>query len=187
MEASTNEYRVGVAGHVLHGGYGMASRTYGLTLDWLVGAKVVLADGSLVHCSATENEDLFWALRGAGSSFGIVAEFEFNTFVAPELVTPFAIDLNWNEDQAVQGLLAFQEVAVNAPRELNMQIYMASTGQTVQGAYYGDRSGLEKVLEPFLGEVNAKISRSTSMGWIESVQYWAGSQQLNQRRPYNLV
>jgi FAD/FMN-containing dehydrogenase len=64
--------RVGVGGHALHGGYGVSSHTKGLALDWMVGATIVLANSSVVNVSATENPDLFWAIRGAGSSMGIV-------------------------------------------------------------------------------------------------------------------
>lgn len=76
-------FSVGIGGLSLHGGYGYSSRLHGLTLDNMVEAEVVLADGSLVTASDTENEDLFWALRGAGSSFGIVTSFKFKTFAAP--------------------------------------------------------------------------------------------------------
>ncbi|EHL02117.1 putative 6-hydroxy-D-nicotine oxidase [Glarea lozoyensis 74030] len=68
--------------------------------------------------------DLFWAVRGAGSSFGIVAEFEFSTFEAPNHVTPFTIDLFWNEAQAVEGFEALQDFAISAPRELNQWLFM---------------------------------------------------------------
>ena len=62
----------------------MISRLKGLTLDQLISANVVLADGSVVTASATENSDLFWSLRGAGAAFGIVTHFTFKTFDAPE-------------------------------------------------------------------------------------------------------
>ncbi|KAF7562162.1 hypothetical protein G7046_g1975 [Stylonectria norvegica] len=177
---------VGIAGHVLHGGYGMASRTYGLTLDWLVGATVVLANSTVVHCSATENVDLFWALRGAGSSFGIVAEFEFKTFSVPTKVTPFSIELDWGRNGATKGISAFQELGMNAPKELNMQIYLAPSGQTIQGVWYGDRAGLNAALKPFLGQINAQISTASTMGWIEGLEHFSGNQELDQTRPYDM-
>ncbi|KAH7165424.1 hypothetical protein EDB81DRAFT_639478 [Dactylonectria macrodidyma] len=176
---------VGVSGHVLHGGYGMASRTHGLTLDWLTGAKVVLANGSLVYCSATENADLFWGLRGAGSSFGVVAELEFDTFEAPDRVTPFSIDLDWGEDEAVEGFAALQEIAMGAPKELNMQMYMAPAGQTIQGVFYGDRIGLDAALRPLLDDIGAQISKASTMGWIEGLEYFADDQALDQTFPYD--
>ncbi|KAK5989210.1 FAD-linked oxidoreductase subF [Cladobotryum mycophilum] len=177
---------VGIGGHVLHGGYGRSARTHGLALDWVIGATVILADGSIVHCSATENEDLFWALRGAGSSFGIVAEFEFKTFEAPDHITPFTIKLSWNETQAAEGLKALQDFAMVAPKELNMALIMGATSRVVNGMYYGDRSGLDQAIQPLLDRLDAKLSKANTVGWIEGLEYFANGEKLDQSYPYNV-
>lgn len=70
----------GVGGLTLGGGYGWLSGRYGLTIDSLLSVQIVLADGSIRMASADENADLFWAVRGAGHCFGVVAEFTFQTY-----------------------------------------------------------------------------------------------------------
>lgn len=183
----TDSCSVGITGHALHGGYGFASRTHGLTLDRFIGATIILANGTSRYTADWEMPDLNWALRGAGSSFGIVAELDFQTFAAPDTVTPFSIELDWNESEAVEGLLALQKFAVTAPKELNMQIYMAPTGQTIQGVYYGTRAGLNTALQPLLGDLDAQISTASTGGWIQMLNKYAGGQALDQRRPYDQV
>ena len=82
----------GIAGLTLGGGFGWLSRRLGLTIDNLLSAEVVTADGEIVRASARENPDLFWAIRGGGGNFGIVTSFEFQLHpVGPEVLSGLVI------------------------------------------------------------------------------------------------
>ena len=105
----------GVGGLTLGGGSGYLSRKYGLTIDNLLSADVVLADGSYVTASLHENSDLFWALRGGGGNFGVVTSFLFH--LCP-VDTVFAGPMLWTLDKAPQVMRYFDDLMQKAPREL---------------------------------------------------------------------
>jgi catechol 2,3-dioxygenase-like lactoylglutathione lyase family enzyme len=106
----------GVAGLTLGGGLGYLMRTYGLTIDNLVSAEVVTADGRILHASATENEDLFFGLRGGGGNFGIVTEFEFRLNPVGPIV--LGGELGWSRDQGPEFFRAYIQFLKNCPDEL---------------------------------------------------------------------
>ncbi len=106
----------GVGGLTLGGGIGHLSRKYGLTIDNLLEADVVLADGSFVTASQEQHADLFWALRGGGGNFGVVTNFTFRTHPA-RIVS--AGPMFWPIEDAPEIMKRYEEFITNAPEEIN--------------------------------------------------------------------
>ena len=108
----------GIAGLTLGGGFGWLSRKYGFTIDNLVSAEVITADGKKRQVSETENPHLFWAIRGGGGNFGIVTQFEFKLHpVGPVVLAGLLV---FPIDQAKQVLTNYRELMKSAPEELNV-------------------------------------------------------------------
>jgi FAD/FMN-containing dehydrogenase len=105
----------GVAGLTLSGGHGYLSRKYGLTIDNLLEADVVLADGRCVVASKDENPDLFWALRGGGGNFGVVTSFLFQCHSVGMV---FAGPIAWDQKHAETILRSYRDFLPDAPEEL---------------------------------------------------------------------
>src|SRR6185295_18275988 len=99
----------GVGGLTLGGGLGHLTRTCGLTIDNLLGADVVLADGRFVTANAQENSDLFWALRGGGGNFGVVTSFLFK---AHPVSMVSAGPMLWEMDQAADIMKWYRKFIV---------------------------------------------------------------------------
>ncbi|HEV8450215.1 MAG TPA: FAD-binding oxidoreductase [Gaiellales bacterium] len=106
----------GVGGLTLGGGIGHIARSGGLSIDNLLEAEVVLADGSIVRASDDENPELFWALRGGGGNFGVVTAFTFKMQPVGMVV---AGPTFWSLDDAAAVMRAYREFLPAAPRELN--------------------------------------------------------------------
>jgi FAD/FMN-containing dehydrogenase len=150
----------GVAGLTLGGGFGWLSRKHGMSVDNLLSADVVMADGSQMHASETENADLFWGLRGGGGNFGIVTRFEFQLHaVGPSvlsglIVFPFA--------QAKTVLTRFARFTETMPEDLSVWMFTRKAPplpflpESAHGremialvlCYAGDPAEGEKLIEP---------------------------------------
>lgn len=108
----------GVAGLTLGGGFGWLSRKYGMTVDNLLSAEVVMADGKRVHASETENADLFWGLRGGGGNFGIVTSFEYQLHpVGPNVLSGL---IAFPFDQAKSVITQFARFTETMPDDLSV-------------------------------------------------------------------
>jgi FAD/FMN-containing dehydrogenase len=106
----------GVAGLTLGGGIGWLHRKHGLTVDQLLSADLITAEGEFVKASQMENSDLFWGLRGGGGNFGIVTEFEFRLHPVGPIV--LAGPIFWPAEKAPALLRFYREWSAEAPDEL---------------------------------------------------------------------
>jgi hypothetical protein len=106
----------GVAGLTLGGGLGHLSRKHGLTIDNLLAADMVLADGQIVTASEEENPDLFWAIRGGGGNFGIVTSFLFR--LHPVNMVHAGPTL-WELDDAPEVMRFYREFITGASEDIN--------------------------------------------------------------------
>lgn len=177
---------VGVGGLVLGGGIGFNMRAQGLTCDQLVETRMVTANGDIVVCSEKENQDLFWAVRGAGGgNFGIHTSFTFKPFPVTNLTF---FELKWSDNpQKVYSKL--QEVLLSAPNTLGAKVSIEMVRSRVrQGATF------TTVLRPvviLLGQFKGEISEfdtlmapvnaiSTPLRNVQNKKYWEAQEFLSE-------
>jgi FAD/FMN-containing dehydrogenase len=121
-------------GHAAFGGFGPFSRVAGLLHDRITAAEVVLANGTLTTASAKKNPSLFWALRGAGASYGIVTEWTYATLAAPPSVISYKIDYTatpLSASQAQDLVEKWQSIALSAPDNLSVICTVAGYNYTL--------------------------------------------------------
>jgi len=141
----------GVGGYTTGGGFGRLNRKYGLTIDNLVGAEVITADGQIRHVSADEEPDLFWAIRGGGGNFGVVTEFDFRLHEFDRNVLSGMIV--WPIDQARDVLEFYAASYLDFSEELYVGPMMATMPDgtsivAMEVVYNGDPAVGEKELAP---------------------------------------
>ncbi|KAJ7089829.1 glucooligosaccharide oxidase [Mycena belliarum] len=149
---------VGIGGHSGYGGFGFTSRAWGLTLDTIKSATVVLANGTIVTASSKVNTDLFWAIRGSSPSFGIVTSIEVQTFAAPKSAIVF--QYGWDSmdvTTASNAIASFQTFSkTNIPKEFGGELVISKGPSNshitfgLTGAWYGEASALNSTLAPYL-------------------------------------
>ncbi|KAL8954546.1 MAG: hypothetical protein Q9183_007060, partial [Haloplaca sp. 2 TL-2023] len=186
---------VGVGGHATHGGFGLSSRAWGLTLDTIVGLDVVLANGSFVHATSTAYPDVYYALRGAAESFGIVTTFYMQTQPAPTSVVQYSFSIPnmfQSASKSATHFLHIQDFARNTSvidRQLGLGIYLDGQGFSISGTYFGSLDTFNNRIKPeLLRTLPAPTSQSVkSLTWIQSLTTLANGQPLQQPTTgYNL-
>jgi FAD/FMN-containing dehydrogenase len=117
VAATGNCGAVGMVGLTTGGGYGPLTPRYGLALDDLLAAEVVLPDGKIVHCDERENPDLFWAIRGAGGNFGVITSMRVRLHTIRQVLAGVML-FPWSQAESVLG--GYAESIAHAPDELSI-------------------------------------------------------------------
>jgi FAD/FMN-containing dehydrogenase len=165
---------VGMGGHVLGGGFGLASRAWGLASDNLISVQIVTADGKVLVADRTHHAALYWACRGGGGgNFGIATRFVFRTH--PVTQGSYFV-ASWPWAQAAEVVHNFLAWAPHTPDALGTVCRLAAGpgGPTVQvfGQFLGTETRLKQVLAT-LGPPATKLTSGTS-SWLDLVKRWAG-------------
>ena len=142
--------KTGIGGFTLGGGVGWLLRKYGMTIDNLLSCQVVTAENGVLTASASEHEDLFWALRGGGGNFGVVTSFEFR---ARPVHTVLGGLLVYPRQAAMDVIRNFRDFMESAPDELTAYAALlhGPDGSPIVGGipcYCGDITEGERVLKP---------------------------------------
>jgi FAD/FMN-containing dehydrogenase len=174
----------GIAGLTLGGGFGWLGGKLGMTVDNLIGADVVLADGRLVHASEAENPDLFWAVRGGGGNFGVVTSFEYRLHpVGPMIVGGLIM---YPFDRAAEMLRFYRSLLRKAPDELTVAATLLTgpDGQkacAMAAAYMGPIEDGQKAMAPL------KQFAPAVLDVLGPIPYLGQQSLLEQAMPPNLL
>ena len=164
---------VGIGGVTLGGGMGLSARRHGLTCDRLVAATIVTPDGRRRRVDARSDEDLFWALRGGGGSFGVVTSLRFRVARATRAAYAF-MSVPWAH--ADTALARWQTLAPRAPRAMTSVLSLAAGAPprvTVIAQHFGSEAELRRLLAP-LARIDGATLRTGVDDLLGLARRWAG-------------
>ncbi|CAE6464421.1 unnamed protein product [Rhizoctonia solani] len=173
---------VGIGGHTAYGGMGLFSRQAGLLIDRAVRAEVVLANGTVATAAFDRNPDLYWALRGAGPSFGIVTAWTYATLPARDSIG-YTLTLKpaaGDKEAVVNAFNDFQTFARNALPTWGIVLAITPDGPNklvfeLSGNFYGSMADFNTSFQPLLNSIPQAGLTSQQFTWIEALTDKAGS------------
>ena len=173
---------VGTGGHFSGGGYGNLMRKYGLSVDNIIDAQLVIVNGTILNRESM-GEDVFWAIRGGGgASFGVILSWKIKLVPVPAKVTVF--NKKWIlENNATDVVYRWQQVAHKLPKDIFIRAWpqVVNGGQkgmkTVEVSFVGHFLGKSNSLIPLMNERFPELgllqTDCIEMSWIESTIFWA--------------
>jgi FAD/FMN-containing dehydrogenase len=165
----------GIAGLTLGGGLGFLMGSYGLACDNLRSADLVLADGQFAKASATENPDLYWAVRGGGGNFGVITSFEYQLHEVRQLLGGMVL---WPISDGRDALRAFREITMSGPDELSCAyavVILPELGKValVAACYNGPQAKGEPLLRPLRQVGRPLLDGIQPMSYLEVQRLFA--------------
>ncbi|XP_073058476.1 berberine bridge enzyme-like 21 [Primulina eburnea] len=171
---------VGAGGHISGAGYGNMLRKYGLTVDHMIDAQIVDANGRVLD-RASMGEDLFWAIRGGGgASFGVILAYKIKLVPVPPVVTVFRVE-RFQNDTAIDTVFQYQQIVEKMDNDLFIRVLLQpitrnkvrSVRATFIGLFLGNSARLVSITDSQFPVLRLKQSDCKEMSWIDSVLYWA--------------
>ncbi|KAE8664529.1 FAD-binding and BBE domain-containing protein [Hibiscus syriacus] len=173
---------LGIGGHFSGGGYGFLMRKYGLSIDNVIDAQLIDANGRIRNRESM-GEDVFWAIRGGGTtSFGIILSWRVKLVRVPPMVTVFTVQRTL-EQGATELAYRWQQVAPKLPKDLFIRlqpqpINNGGNNRTVSisfiGHFLGKTDELIQLMNTDFPELGLQRSDCLEISWVESTLYWAG-------------
>lgn len=167
--------QVGSGGHFTIGGFGPTSRQFGTSLDHILEVEVVLANSSIVRASENENQDVFWAIKGAASGFGIVTAFKVRTEPEPGNAVKYEYSIKAGSTQARASLFKQWQAYVSNPQltwKLASTLTVLSDSMVISGTFFGTQAEYNEldIGNQFPGANGSAIFISD---WLGLVADWA--------------
>ncbi|KAJ5949670.1 FAD linked oxidase N-terminal [Penicillium verhagenii] len=167
--------QIGAGGHFTIGGLGPTARQFGMALDHVLEAQVVLANGSIISASDTQNQDVFWAIKGAGSGFGIVTEFKVRTEPEPGTAVQYEFSLKIGSTEERAALFKQWQAYVSNPDltwKLASTLTLAIDSVIISGTYFGTKAEYDE-LDIWSQFPGANGTAVVFEDWLGLVGEWA--------------
>jgi hypothetical protein len=168
--------QVGIGGHATIGGLGPMSRMWGSALDHVQEATVILANSSIISASPTKNKEVFWALKGAGASFGIITEFKVTTHPTPGEAVQYSYTFSATSPSNMAGRFKQWQAMIADPglsRKFASQVVLSEIGMIISGTFFGTQSEFDalNLTSVFPDVSNQQIAVFND--WAGLIAHWA--------------